>query len=266
MRVRPFMRSFPKAFHVFLTWPLAVSVGAEESRSSAKVEPPRVALALPPAAAIGELTRAVLRGDGLTNATSVRFVTKDGSTEARIQTREAAPGVEGFDVARVGTQRIEIEYQLPANFTAGTNGTFVVAGPGGESRPFPILVAPRGGLVAEKEPNNSIRGAPVTSTGVYIRGSLDVAGDVDVFEIEAEPGDTLSAEVYAERLGTTLDASLTFYDLKANLLAFNDDAEGRDPSIQFKVAAVGRFFVAVSSVNEKPASTHAYVLCVRRMH
>lgn len=258
------MKTFPSVFGFVLPLALVPAAAADDKAPVSKPETPRIALVLPPCAAVGELTRTSIRGDALTNATAVRIVTGVASVDARILSRETAPGVEGYDAMRVGTQRIEVEYQLPANTPAGTNSTIVVVGPAGDSRPFPILIAPGAGLVAEKEPNNSLRGAPVTSSGTFIRGSLEVAGDVDVFEIEAEPGDTLVSEVFSERLGTTLDASMTLYDLKANVLASNDDAAGRDPVIDFRVTKTGRYFVAVSSVNEKAASTHAYVLCVRR--
>jgi hypothetical protein len=68
----------------------------------------------------------------------------------------------------------------------------------------------------------------------------------------------------AERLGATLDATLSLYDAQGRLLASNDDAQGsgRDPLLEFKVPSAGRYWLAVSGVTEKAGAAAVYLLTV----
>jgi hypothetical protein len=70
--------------------------------------------------------------------------------------------------------------------------------------------------------------------------------------------------VVAERLGATLDATLSLYDAQGRLLTSNDDAQGsgRDPLLEFKVPSAGRYLLAVSGVTEKAGAAAVYLLTV----
>jgi hypothetical protein len=229
-----------------------------------KPEPPAIAVVLPLGVEAGSRQKLTLRGLNVTNATAVRLTGLTPTLTAEIKERGAAPKIDGFDSKRVGDQRLEVQLSLPANTPIGTNIALVVVSPEGDSKPFPLLVAAAGKLIGEQEPNNGFREARALDFGKMVRGALETLTDVDVFRCDLQAGQTLRAEVLAERLGATLDATLSLYDAQGRLLTSNDDAQGlgRDPLLDFKVPSAGRYLLAVSGVTEKAGAASVYLLTV----
>lgn len=256
-------------------WESCVGIGpvlraAEEPKTDSKPAPPKLLLVSPLGLTIGETNRITVRGLNLTNATSAQFIGPDGSTGvASIQSRGQANGIEGFDIQRVGDQKLELELFLAPSIASGTNNRIVLATPAGESPPFHVFATRPGEVVSEKEPNNSFREASLAKSGMIIRGAIDAAGDVDVFQFEVEPGDKLRLEVIAERLGSTLDAALSLYDHSGNFVIQSDDSLGRDPRIEWVATKLETVRIVISSVNEKAAPSHQYLLkmeCIKAAH
>ena len=229
-----------------------------------KPEPPSVAVVLPLGIEAGSAQKLTLRGLNLTNATAVKLTGLPQPLAADIKERGAAIKIEGFEAKRVGDQKLEVEFTLPTDAPSGTNVALVVTSPDGESKPFPLFVAAAGQIVGEKEPNNGFRDAAVQDQGKTIRGALEAVTDVDVFRFDLKADQTLRAEALAERLGATLDASLTLYDAKGRILKTNDDGPGlgRDSLLEFKVPATGRYLLAISGVTEKAGPASVYLLTV----
>ena len=201
-----------------------------------KPEPPAIAVVLPLGVEAGSRQKLTLRGLHVTNASAVRLTGLTPTLTAEIKDRGVAAKIDGFETKRVGDQRLEVELSLPANTPTGTNIALVVVSPDGESKPFPLFVAAAGQIIGEKEPNNGFREAGALDDGKTVRGALEILTDVDVFRCELKAGQTLRAQVLAERLGATLDATLSLYDATGRLLTSNDDAQGsgRDPLLEFK--------------------------------
>jgi hypothetical protein len=229
-----------------------------------KPEPPVVAVVLPLGIEAGSAQKLTLRGLNLTNATAVKLTGLPQPLAAEIKERGVAIKIDGFEAKRVGDQKLEVEFTLPADAPAGTNVSVVVISPDGESKPFPLFVAPDRQIVGEKEPNNGFRDAAVQDLGKTIRGALEAVTDVDVFRFDLKADQTLRAEALAERLGGTLDASLTLYDAKGRILKTNDDGPGlgRDSLLEFKVPSSGRYLLAISGVTEKAGPASVYLLTV----
>ena len=229
-----------------------------------KPEPPAIAVVLPLGVEAGSRQKLTLRGLNVTNATAVRLTGLTPTLTGEIKDRGVAAKIDGFDTKRVGDQRLEVELSLPANTPTGTNIALVVVSPDGESQPFPLFVAAAGQIVGEKEPNNGFREAGALDDGKTVRGALETLTDVDVFRCELQAGHTLRAKVVAERLGATLDATLSLYDAQGRLLTGNDDAQGsgRDPLLEFKAPSAGRYLLAVSGVTEKAGAAAVYLLTV----
>ncbi len=229
-----------------------------------KPVPPKIAILLPLGVETGSPQKLTLRGQNLTNSPAVKFTGLANPPEIKITETGEAKKIEGFDANRVGDQRLELEFTLPAETPGGTNVALVVTTPVGESKPFPVFIAPAGQIVGELEPNNGFRDAVVQKPGRTIRGALEAATDVDVFRYGLKAGQTLRAEVLAERLGATLDASLTLYDDKGRILKTNDDGPGlgRDSLLEFKVPTDGDYLLAISGVTEKGGPTSVYLLAV----
>jgi hypothetical protein len=229
-----------------------------------KPEPPAVAVVLPLGIETGSAQKLTLRGLNLTNATAVKLTGLPQPLAAEIKERGVAIKVEGFEAKRVGDQKLELELTLPADAPAGTNVSVVVISPDGESKPFPLFVTAAAQIVGEKEPNNGFRDAAVQDVGKTIRGALEAVTDVDVFRFDLKADQTLRAEALAERLGGTLDASLTLYDAKGRILKTNDDGPGlgRDSLLEFKVPSSGSYLLAISGVTEKAGPASVYLLRV----
>ena len=229
-----------------------------------KPTPPTIAVVLPLGVEAGSRQKLTVRGLNVTNATAVRLTGLTPALTIEIKDRGAAAKIDGFDTQRVGDQRLEVELSLPANTQSGTNIALVVVSPDGDSKPFPLLVAAAGRIVAEQEPNNGFREAGALDDGKTVRGALETLTDVDVFRCELQAGQTLRAEVMAGRLGATLDATLSLYDAKGRLLTSNDDAKGlgRDSLLEFKAPSAGRYLLAVSGVTEKAGAASVYLLTV----
>ena len=254
----PLLRVFASLLFLFCAF-------AEDKKpEEKKPEPPKIAILLPLGIETGLPQKLTLRGQNLTNSPAVKFTGLANPPEIRITESGEAKKIEGFDANRVGDQRLELEFTLPAETPAGTNVALVVTTPVGESKPFPILVAPPGQIVGELEPNNGFRDAAIQKPGRTIRGALESVTDVDVFRYGLKAGQVLRAEVLAERLGATLDASLTLYDDKGRILKTNDDGPGlgRDSLLEFKVPTDGDYLLAISGVTEKAGPTSAYLLTV----
>ena len=229
-----------------------------------KPEPPAIAVVLPLGVEAGSRQKVTLRGLNVTNATAVRLTGLTPTLTGEIKDRGVAAKIDGFDTKRIGDQRLEVELSLPSNTSTGTNIALVVVSPDGESKPFPLFVAAAGQIIGEKEPNNGFREAGALDDGKTVRGALETLTDVDVFRCELKAGQTLRAKVVAERLGATLDATLSLYDAQGRLLTGNDDAQGsgRDPLLEFKAPSAGRYWLAVSGVTEKAGAAAVYLLTV----
>ena len=241
-----------------------VGLADDKKPEPPKPEPPAIAVVLPLGVEAGSPQRLTVRGLNLNPVTTLRLTGLAPDLTAEIKDRGAAAKIDGFDAKRVGDQRLEVELSLPANAPAGTNIALVAVSPDGESRPFPLLVTAAGSILGEQEPNNGFREAAALEPGKAVRGALETLTDVDVFRCDMDAGHTLRAEVMSERLGATLDATLSLYDAQGRLLTSNDDSKGlgRDPLIEFKVPSAGRYLLAVSSVTEKAGAAAVYVLTV----
>ncbi len=249
------------ALHVFASSLFLSSAFAEDKKpDEKKPAPPKVVVVLPLGIEAGTTNQLTVRGLDLTNATRVRFIGSAETIEARITAREPGGKLDGFDAAKVGDQKLVVEFVAPSEVAPGFG--IVVTSALGDSAPHPVAMVPAGRLVEEKEPDNGFRDAQEVRSGQTVRGLVADPNDVDVFAVQVEAGRTLRAEVRAERLGGTLDGSLTLYSDKGQILATNDDSVGRDPAVQFRAAATGRYLIALSSVTEKAAATHAYLLDV----
>jgi len=110
------------------------------------------------------------------------------------------------------------------------------------------VVASPTAIIAESEPNDSIRTADSIALGDQAVGVLNPARDVDVWFVDLTEGQLFSVDVDAQVLGSPLDAQLVLFAPDGRtVLAFNDDFNDLDSRISFRVPASGRYFVAIGS-------------------
>ncbi len=181
--------------------------------------------------------------------------------------------------ATVG-EEVEITFQggnLGADFKqtyAAPQETGIVllhAGAGGfrsNAIPFHIDDVPQ---VAEREPNNSLGSAQELEPPIIVDGVLNSAGEVDFYRVKGNGGREMVFEIFARRLGSPVDASLTVFDRDGKQVAFNDDHEDlgsgltthhADARIHLKMPPGGDAFVRVTDTQGQSGPTHAYRLKV----
>lgn len=121
----------------------------------------------------------------------------------------------------------------------------------------------------ENDANDNIQSAQQVTLPIIINGRSDRPGDVDVFKVSGNKGDTLVAEVYARRLDSPLDSILKLTDESGNILAVNDDhadpgdglnTHHADSYLMATLPATGTYFIHLSDTARKGGSSYAYRL------
>ena len=114
--------------------------------------------------------------------------------------------------------------------------------------------------IAESEPNDSVRTADSVAVGDRASGVVNPAGDVDTWFVDLAAGEFLSVDVDAAEDGSPLDPELALFAPDGRtLLAFNDDFDGLDSRISYRVPASGRYYVTIQAFGAAggPALTYA---------
>ncbi len=121
-------------------------------------------------------------------------------------------------------------------------------------RPFLIGMLPE---TTEHEPNDRIDQAQTAAQdSVLINGALQKSGDVDIYAVPLEQGQTVILSLRAnQRLGSPVDAVLQLTTDRGFVVAHNDDDHQVDPHITFTAAKQGTYFVRVFGFPTQPNST-----------
>jgi hypothetical protein len=111
-------------------------------------------------------------------------------------------------------------------------------------RPFVIGSLPE---TNEVEPNAELKTATaVPAVPAVVNGVLEKNGDVDLFSVPLKAGQTLVADVEANRrFGSPIDAVLQLLSPTGRVLVQNNDDQGLDPRVIFTAPADGTYFVRV---------------------
>ena len=89
-----------------------------------------------------------------------------------------------------------------------------------------------------------------------VNGRLSRPGDVDGYSVRLDRGQTLVADLEANRhLGSPMDAVLQVVSAEGFVLAQNDDAVGRDPRIIFEAPTGGTYIVRLFAFPLTPNSS-----------
>jgi len=121
----------------------------------------------------------------------------------------------------------------------------------GAAAPQPFVVGTLPEL-AEVEPNDTLATAQPSGNdsaparAVVVNGRLNKGGDVDLYAVLAEAGQTLVADLDAHALlGSPIDTVLQLVSPAGFVYAQNDDQRGLDPRLAVKVPESGRWRVRV---------------------
>lgn len=110
---------------------------------------------------------------------------------------------------------------------------------------------------------NEMAGPPVpvaVTLPVTINGRIFPREDVDLWSFQADRGQTITAMVQAETLGSPLDAHLAILGPEQRVLAENDDHQGADPLLRFTAPQAGTYQVRIRDVRYQGSQAHVYRL------
>ena len=123
----------------------------------------------------------------------------------------------------------------------------------GSPRPFFVGSLPE---LEEKEPNQTLTEATPLSGSAVVSGKLGRRGDVDLFAVPLQPGQTLVADLMAnEFLGSPMDAVLQLCDAAGTILLQNHDTRGLDPRIVYAAPSAGTYYVRLFAFPSEPNSS-----------
>lgn len=131
--------------------------------------------------------------------------------------------------------------------------------PDGVSNPITLHV---GHLpeIAEIDAHQSAEQAQSITLPVAVTGRISAPAEVDHFRFRAQKGQHLVFEVYASRLGSPMDSSLVLSDASGKELAKNEDGNGLDSLLDFKVPAEGEYFLQLRDFRYQGGATYRYRL------
>lgn len=133
-----------------------------------------------------------------------------------------------------------------------------LADPDGAAAPRPFIVGTLA-EVGEQEPNNRPMQAQPVGSAVVVNGRFGENGDVDVFAVDLEQGQTLVASLSGhESLGSPMDSVLEIVSMRGGVLAFNHDQRGLDPRLEFTAPSKARYLVRAFAFPSVPNSTIAF--------
>jgi hypothetical protein len=154
-----------------------------------------------------------------------------------------------------------IEYSAPENDSESVRSApwKNIATSAGFRPPVVISSYPE---IIESPAKDSPLNLPAIPSGVS--GRFLEPGEQDVFQLDVTPGTKLRFEVFADRIGSPIDASLEIQNEKGARLAANDDIAGTpDPRIDYTVPAnVKRLRIAVKDTNGRGGPNCIYRIAV----
>lgn len=249
------MRPLPRAAALAL---LAITclLFAQEKKPA-----PKLLVAFPLGVELGKKTALTLRGLNLDHIKAV-LVEPAGAVVA-IESNGTAAVPNNTSKETLGDTQARVAITLPKDFT-GDRLLLRVESAEGRSEPLMVPVLREGAFVLEKEENNAFKTAQPFTLPARVAASIRSGQDVDVYVISGKAGQEIFIEVFAHRGGSLCDAMLTLRDERLSLLAGDDDsAGGRDPRLQLRLPADGKYFLIVQDAHDTGGEMHPYHLLVR---
>jgi hypothetical protein len=108
-----------------------------------------------------------------------------------------------------------------------------------------LEVAPQASCNDPHEPNNSFDQATSITYGAQVNADICPAGDEDFYTFNGAADDRIVADIDADVNDSALDSFLYLYDNAGNELARNDDYDGFDSRIVYRLPADGVYYLKV---------------------
>lgn len=123
----------------------------------------------------------------------------------------------------------------------------------------------------EHESNDTPGSATEVKTPMIVNGAIDKPGDVDFYRVTGRSSKPMVFEIFARRLGSPLDSTLTAFDLYGKQIGANDDHEDptagltthhADSRLVVDLPPGGACVVRVSDTQHQGSISHTYRLKV----
>ena len=190
----------------------------------------------PPGTQAGTETSVVFKGSALDNLSAARC---------------SHPGVT-FSKGEANTFTVRVAADTPPGLydvqTIGSNGV-------SSTRAFFVSKRPH---IVEEEPkeHESSQSVPLDSV---ISGRI-AKGDIDEYRFQANKGDRIVVECWAERVDSALRAMLELRDAEGKRLAVNRGYFGVDPLITCEIPVAGEYVIRVHDLVYSGGDSHFYRL------
>lgn len=233
------------------------SAFAEEKPPTA---PPAIKMTIPSAIDPTATKSLIIRGLQLDQITAIACAEDMTPISFGIVRKEKSAPPEKVEANDVGDTQVEVSLSIPADF-AGDSLAFTVSSEHGTSEAFRIPVISAGKLVAESEPNDSLRKAQPFKIGTTIQASIAQPKDVDVYEFQGTAGQVIVADIYADRIGSPCDSQLTLFDSSGQIVKTADDSPGsRDATLKATLPRDDTYRIVVIEATDRGSSICAYLL------
>jgi hypothetical protein len=164
----------------------------------------------------------------------------------------------------VGDTEVDVEVTLPADVPGGMVPLSAV-GPGGEGKPFNLLVNDDAPRVKEVEPDDGLKQAMPLTAPVIVEASFKQPQDPDVYRLGGKAGDRFRIEVQARRYGSPASALLALYDAGGRIVTTAEPtADGPDPVLRVTLPKDGTYFLSALEGSDQGGAMYVYRLAVRR--
>ena len=204
---------------------IAGGFGAAFAEEKPPTTPPAIKMTIPSAIDPATTKSLIIRGLQLDQITAIACVEDMTPISLGIVKKEKSAPPEKVEANDVGDTQAEVTLSIPADFN-GDSLTITVSSEHGTSETFQIPVISGSKLVAESEPNDSLRKAQPVKIGTTIQASITQPKDVDVYEFQGTAGQVIVADVSADRIGSPCDSQLTLFDSSGQIVRIADDSPG----------------------------------------
>jgi hypothetical protein len=235
-------------------------LGSAFAEEKPATTPPAIKMTIPSAIDPTTTKSLIIRGLQLDQITAIGCTEDTMPISFGIVRKEKSGPPEKVEANDVGDTQAEVSLSIPADFT-GDSLTITVSSEHGISEHFQIPVISGGNLVAESEPNDSLRKAQPIKIGTTIQAMISQPRDVDVYEFHGTAGQVLVADVSADRIGSPCDSQLTLFDSSGQIVKIADDSPGScDAILKATLPRDDTYRVVVLEATDRGSSICTYLL------
>jgi len=150
----------------------------------------------------------------------------------------------------------QAELQIDPDAPIGTAFWRLHCAQGGTgTRPFVVGELPE---FVEAESNSAFDTAEHVTLPLTVNGQINGERDVDWYRFSTKPGQVVSCEVLAGRLGSPLDPVIDIYDAAGQRQVVDRAYIGSDPVLVFRATSAADYLVRVSHVNHRGDPSFVY--------